>query len=197
MKKLFILLMAVGLTANTYAQSNSNFIMSYSMALPTGDLSDYIGQTSFRGISFEYNMRLKSNLELGLESGWNVFYEKVGEKVYTEETASVSGVQYRYTNAVPIIAGGKYHFTNDSKIKPYVGVGLGTLYADRDTDLGLYRISTNEWQFCVRPEVGLRYELKGAGQGKGLQIGAKYYAASGGDDLEGQSFVSLNIGFVF
>ena len=196
MKNLFILFIAVGLTANTYAQSGSNFIMSYSIALPTGDLSDYISQTSFRGISFEYNMRLKPSLELGLETGWNVFYEKVAEKVYTEETASVSGVQYRYTNAVPIIAGGKYHFKNDSKIKPYAGVGLGTLYADRDTDLGLYRISTNEWQFCVRPEVGLRYELGGQ-VGKGLQIGAKYYAASSGEDLDGQSFVSLNIGFVF
>lgn len=187
--------MAVGLTANTYAQSNSNFIASYSIAMPTGDLSDYIGQTSFRGISFEYNMRLKSNLELGLETGWNVFYEKVSEKVYTEETASVSGVQYRYTNAVPIIAGAKYHFKNDSKIKPYGGLGLGTVYVDRDTDLGMYRISNDQWQFSVRPELGIRYEYGGGG--KGLQIGAKYYANSGNDDLDGQPFVSLNIGFVF
>src|SRR6187397_1442830 len=195
MKNLFILFMAVGLGANAYAQSNSNFIASYSIAMPTGNLSDYIGQTSFRGISFEWNTRIKPNVELGLESGWNVFYEKVGEKVYTEGTASVSGTQYRYTNAVPIIAGAKYHFKNDSKIKPYGGVGLGTVYVDRDTDLGMYRISTQEWQFSVRPELGIRYEL--GGQGTALQIGAKYYANSETDNLDGQPFVAINIGFVF
>ena len=187
--------MAVGLGANAYAQSNSNFIASYSIALPMGNSSDYIGQTSFRGISFEWNTSIKPNLELGLESGWNVFYEKVGEKVYTEGTASVSGTQYRYINAVPTIGGATYHFKNDSKIKPYGGLGLGTVYIDRDTDLGMYRISNQVWQFSVRPELGIRYEM--GGQGTALQIGAKYYANSDTDDLEGQPFVAINIGFVF
>jgi hypothetical protein len=59
----------------------------------------------------------------------------------------------------------------------------------------MYRISTQEWQFSVRPELGIRYEL--GGQGTALQIGAKYYANSETDNLDGQPFVAINIGFVF
>ena len=59
----------------------------------------------------------------------------------------------------------------------------------------MYRISTQEWQFSVRPELGIRYEL--GEYGTALQLGAKYYANSNTDNLDGQPFVAINIGFVF
>src|SRR5829696_4452216 len=130
MKKILILIveLAAGFTSSIYAQERHNFIMAYSIATPAGSLSDYIGSTSFRGLSLEYNMRIKEKLDVGLESGLNSFYEKTESKVYTEKTMSISGVQYRNTQAVPIIALAKYHFNSSSKIKPYGGLGLGTIY---------------------------------------------------------------------
>ena|SRR5690349_185007 len=195
MKNLLVLLMALGLVTVTNAQvKNSNFRVSWSVAIPMGDLSDYISQTSLRGASLEYNWLLKPNLEVGLESGWNLLYERVDDKVYTYETASVSGVQYRYTNTIPIIAGVKMLAKSKSGLTPYGGVGVGTMYINRNTDFGLYRITTNTWQFSVRPEVGLRYNYK---NGMGFLLGAKYYANSSNDDLNAQSYLAINLGLVF
>ena len=160
-----------------------------------GDLQDYNSSVSFRGISLEFNKSIKQNVDVGLESGWNVFYDREDAKVYTEETASISGVQYRYTNAVPIILGGKYYFkAGNENLRPDGGVGLGTLFVNRSTDFGLYRISTEAWQFCIRPELGLRFDVPG---GAGFILGGKYYAGFETDDLSAQSYFTINIGVVF
>ncbi|MCU7552960.1 hypothetical protein OCK74_27855, partial [Chitinophagaceae bacterium LB-8] len=103
MKKIWILVLLLSCSASLWAQHHrygSSFVMSYPIAFPMGDLKDYVSKVSYRGISLEFNKWQKSNLEVGLESGWNVFYERVEDKVYTDKTASISGVQYRYTNSV-------------------------------------------------------------------------------------------------
>ena len=195
MKKLYILFIALAGALNLAAQHGSNFTMSYSIGFPMGDLKDYNTSTSFRGINLEFNKHIKENIDVGLESGWNVFYDRESAKVYTDETASITGVQYRYTNAVPIILGGKYYFkAGNENLKPYGGVGLGTLFVNRSTDFGLYRISTEAWQFCIRPELGLRFDTPG---GAGFILAGKYYAGFETDDLKAQSYLSINIGVVF
>lgn len=143
----------------------------------------------------EFNHFQSRNLNLGIETGWNVFYERVDDQVYTDKTASISGVQYRYTNAVPILAGAKYYKENNNKnLKPYLGFGLGTLYIDRYTDFGLYRIINDTWQFCLRPEIGLAY---GLGNGTALVLNGKYYAGFETNDLDAQNYVSVSLGLMF
>jgi opacity protein-like surface antigen len=193
MKKLLILLTIVVSSQAVLAQGN--FVISYPISFPMGDLKDYIGATSFRGISMEFNKRQKSNLDIGIEASWHVFYERVSEKAYTNETATITGIQYRYTNAVPLLAQFKYLKTTGSgKTMPYAGLGIGTTYVERATDLGLYRLTKNAWQFCLRPEIGIQMK---AGYGASFMLGVKYYANFKAKDLDGQSYLSINIGFVF
>jgi hypothetical protein len=195
MKNLLMLFIAIALISTSYAQvQKSNFRIAYAISIPTGDFADHIGSTSFRGASLEYNYLIMPRLEIGLESGWNLFYEKQDEKVYTEGTASISGIQYRYTNTIPIIAGAKFILGHDANLKPYGGLGIGTLYVNRYTDFGLYRLTTNTWQLAVRPELGLRYDYE---HNKALFAAVKYYVADSNDELTGQSYVSLNIGIIF
>ena len=141
----------------------------------------------------EFYWHVKPNLDAGVEVGWNVFYSKEDKKTYTEGTQSISGVQYRYTNAVPIIAGARWRKTG-GKTEPYVGAGLGTTSVNRSTDFGLYRIYNNTWQFCVRPEAGLIYKTSTY---SGLTAGVKYYANFENDDLSAQSYFTVNVGFAF
>ena len=160
MKKIFFLLFIVVCTKWAQAQHQSDFIISYPIGFPMSNLKDYISKTSFRGINMEFNRRVKPYLDAGIEIGWNVFYERVDQKVYTQGTESISGVQYRYTNTVPILVGVKYYKEGSSMAEPYIGLGVGTLYADRSTDFGLYRISVDAWQFCARPEIGVILHAK-------------------------------------
>lgn len=193
MKKIFIYFLFAVCAQQVQAQGS--FVISYPISFPMGDLSDYISETSFRGISMEFNKRQKPNVDIGMEIGWNVFYQKESSKVYTDGTQSLAGVQYRYTNAVPMYVQGKfYKATHNPSMTPYFGLGIGTMYIDRSTDMGLYRIQTNTWQFALRPEIGFKWDTN---KGTGILLGAKYHAGFGNSELDGQSFISVNIGFVF
>lgn len=194
MKKLFLFLLTGIYIHSTFAQ-HSSFTIAYPIAFPMSDLNNYISKTSFRGISFEYYRHVKQNVAVGLESGWQVFYQKENLKTYTEGTLSVSGVQYRYTNAVPIIVGGRYYKPeSNGNIVPFAGLGLGVLYVERATDFGVYRITRDAWQFCVKPELGVLFKVH---EGMDIMLAARYYAAFNANDLNGQPYLSLNIGFVF
>jgi len=122
------------------------------------------------------------------------FYQKVDSKTYTEGTAAISGIQYRYTNVAPILAEGKFYLpTKSKKAKPYVGIGVGTLYVNRSTDFGLYRITNETWQFCLRPELGFSFKPR---DGVSLFVGGKWYSGYGTSDLPGQSYISVNVGLM-
>ena len=192
MKKIIMLLLATICVGGVFAQGS--FTASYPISFPMGDLSDYIGQTSFRGVTMEFSKRVKKTIDIGLEFSWHTFYERQDKKVYTEGTASVSGIQYRYTNTMPLLAGVKYYKETDGNLKPFAGLGLGTLYVNRSTDLGMYRITTEAWQFALRPELGVLFK---AGPGVSALLGVKYYAGFGTDDLDGQSYISVNLGLMF
>jgi outer membrane protein len=200
MKNILILFLALVSAQALYAQQSSHvrassYVLTYSIGFPMSNMKDYTSKTSFRGASMEFNKGVKPNLDAGLEVGWNVFYEKVAEKTYTNETASITGVQYRYVNTVPIIAGVKYYkSTNDDNLKPFIGVGVGTLYTEHSTEFGLYVIRNDAWQFCIRPELGVEFRAKG---GFAFTLGGKYYAGFKGGNLDAQSFITINAGFVF
>jgi hypothetical protein len=193
MKYIILSLLAVVCAANVLAQGS--FIMSYPISFPMGDLHDYTTKTSFRGINLEFLKEAKPHVEVGIETGWNVFYSKEQKADYKQGTATISGVQFRYTNAVPILAEVRFLPESGSHVaNAYAGLGVGTLYVDRSTDFGLYRINSDAWQFCLRPEAGVLFNIE---PGVKAMIGVKYYAAFHANDLNGQSFLSTNIGIVF
>ena len=193
----YILLLVVFSGFMTKSEGQVNFIASYPISFPIGNMSDYVEKTSFRGLSLEVNAVHNEKIEYGVETTWNVFFQKEDEKVYNQGTASIKGVQYRYVNAVPLLAQVKYTGgdpKSSSRFAPYGGIGIGTLYVDQATDFGLYRISNEAWQFCLRPQIGLKLKND---RGPGGFVGLKYYVGFKSDDMDGQSYLSLNIGIIF
>lgn len=191
----YTILCAITLLCGIKLYSQRSFIMSYPISFPMGNLHDYITKTSWRGINLEFMKTARPGVSVGLETGWNVFYERVGKQPYKDGTTTITGVTYRYTNAVPILAESKwYPIHENKKTNPYIGVGVGTLFVSRSTDFGLYRITTDSWQFCVRPEAGVLVSIE---PGLKAMLGAKYYPGFNTDKLDGQGFLSINVGFVF
>jgi outer membrane protein W len=191
----YIILSAITLLCGINLYSQGSFIMSYPISFPMGNLHDYISKTSWRGINLEFLKHAKPGVAVGLETGWNVFYERVDKQPYKDGTTTITGVTYRYTNAVPILVESKWYPTKETKTtNPYVGLGVGTLFVSRSTDFGLYRITTDSWQFCVRPEAGVLFSIE---PGLKAMLGAKYYPGFNTDKLDGQGFLSINVGFVF
>jgi len=187
-----IITMVSGCSLNTSAQQYTSF--QYTIALPVNDLKDYIEKTSFRGFTFEYQTKVNSAVAVGVDVGYNLFYERKEYDTYYDGTAAISGIQYRYTNSIPIHLNGMYFLKEENHFNPFVGFGIGTTYTLRDTDMGLYRWEEDTWNFSLRPEAGFIYAVSAS---TGLKVALRYNAAFKTSELEDQSFFSLSTGVVF
>lgn len=197
MKKLIaIAVLALALFAQSaYGQQPGYLSFQYAMGFGAGDLGEYISAPSFRGALLEYRQPVNDNLLVGMDLGWNVFYEKMDYATYTVGTESLSGVQYRYQNEIPILVSADYLLSTENAFKPYVGLGIGTMYTERSTDMNLYRMEQNPWHFAVKPEVGFLYELSFS---TSFKFGAKYYYGFKAGNLdEPQGYISLSAGLAF
>jgi outer membrane protein W len=188
---LAILSLAI-LNAPAFAQQKGYTSVQYAFGFASGDMGKYIGKTSFRGILFEYRHHVTPSVQVGADIGWNVFYERKDYDTYTANTVSLTGVQYRYHNEIPMFISGEYFFTKDQPFTPYAGLGIGTIYSERETDMGLFYVNEDAWQFALRPEAGFLYELS---DGLAFKLAVKYYNGFKGGDLESQSYFSVSTGF--
>jgi outer membrane protein len=182
----------MGMT-NVFSQTDNHLSFQYDMSFGTGDLGDYITAPSFRGASAQYRYAVTDNVLIGFDAAWNVFYEKMDYDTYTSGTITLSGIQYRYQNEVPLLASVDYVFTPDKDFKPYIGLGIGTIYSERSTQMGIWVIEENPWQFALKPEAGILYNFA---YSSALKLGVKYYSGMGGD-LDTQGYVTVSVGFAF
>jgi len=194
MKKIFFVVLLTGIiTATQVKAQESLFSVQYSMGFAVGDLKEFNEAASFRGMSFEYRYMMQPAIGVGLETGYNLFYDRMDYATYTQGTQSVSGIQYRYTHAVPVLAAFDYYLKPDTQFNPFVGLGVGTLYTFRDLDMGMLTMESDAWQFALRPEVGCIISTQAAD----VLIGAKYFSGFKANDTEGQSYFTINVGLVF
>jgi outer membrane protein len=196
MKKIIFLTIFCSLliTSKSYSQQGSYISIQYDVSFGLGDLSDYISAVSWRGVSVEYRTQVRSNLLAGVDVGWNVFYERKEYDTYTVGTESLSGVQFRYQNSVPVFATFDYIVLSENALKPYVGLGIGTLYSERATDMNLYRLEEKTWQFALKGELGVLYELS---YKNSLKFAAKYYNGFKTSTLDSQGYISLSLGMAW
>jgi outer membrane protein W len=193
MKKIIVSLILLGAISNVKAQYITNF--SYSMSFPSGDFSNYVSDPSFRGISFGYASFVKPNVTVGINLGWNVFYEEKGYDTYTQGTESLTGKQFRTNNTAPIMVNGNYYFKQSDKINTYGGLGLGLVYNHRNTDMYVYTLDESSWNFALQPEIGIEYKTD---RKWALTAAAKYYYCfESGDISTPISYFALNLGFSY
>ncbi|MCQ4905897.1 hypothetical protein NE456_19220, partial [Odoribacter splanchnicus] len=62
---------------------------------------------------------------------------------------TITGNQYRYINPVPMLAIGRYFFTdNTTAVRPFVGLVIGTSRTDRRLEVGQFASTNSRWQFA-------------------------------------------------
>jgi len=194
MKKIFFVVLLTGIITTTQVQAQDSFYsIQYSMGFATGNLKEFNEAASFRGVSFEYRYMVQPSIGVGLETGYNLFFDRLDYATYTQGTQSLSGIQYRYTHAVPVLAAFDYYLKPDTQFNPFVGLGVGTLYTYRDLDMGMFTLESDVWQFALRPQIGVLITTPSAD----LIVAAKYFSGFKANDTEGQQYFSLNIGLVF
>ncbi|MBN7812836.1 outer membrane beta-barrel protein [Algoriphagus sp. H41] len=186
----FLLLLGIGFSAQA---QRSLYSFNYVVTVPTGNTADFIDVTSGRGFVFEYQKFIKDHLAVGGEVGHSTIFKRTENEVYTRETASLSGIQYRYQYAYPIMATAAYYHSFTDLFRPYFTLGIGTVANKRTIEMGMYQSEDTHWQFGFRPELGTLIQPS---DNVAFRVGAKYYGTVEGGGLEGQSNLSFNVGLV-
>jgi outer membrane protein W len=196
MKKriIFIAILAAGVFISPFVSAQSSTSVLYSIGIPMGSLKDHTNNVSARGVTMEWQRYINPKLSVGVNLAYSVFYESRPYGSYNQGSATLTGYQYRYNNLFPMLINGQYHFNSTSALKPYLGLGLGTVYNLRNTNMGTWTVDENNWHFLMSPEAGLVYELSPY---TAFKINAKYDNAFKISNADGFANLNFNIGMVF
>lgn len=181
------------MVSSSYAQHS--VALQYSLNFPTGNTSDYIGNVSPRGATLDYRYRIMPDLSVGFSTAWYSFYEEKSYDTYTSSNGAIdiTGKQYRYINSSPLLFTVDYYLATGETISPFIGLGIGTTYNRLDTDIGLYEIEQESWQFTLAPEVGIQVPFADALSG---YLSLRYNNSFETADLDKQAYLTLNIGLL-
>ena len=158
--------------------------LSYQISIPSGDTKDFTGATSFRGMGLDLRYKVDTDTRVGLFFGWNVFYERVEEtaELKTDHPGAVTGTQDRYINAFPIMLSVQRFFGQTGGTQPYAGLNLGGFIMSQTFDIGLSRVTDDQWQWGGAPELGIKIPLQ---YDTSLMINGKYNYAFSGESVLG------------
>jgi len=195
MKKIIIiaLIFATGAFVSNFASAQSFTSVQYSVGIPTGGLKNHVDKVSWRGFTFEYQKEVAPSISVGVNFAWSTFYERKDYDSYTVDNATLSGVQYRYDNLFPMLVNAHYTL-GTGMVVPYVGLGLGTMYDLRNTDMGMWTIEEDNWHFLTTPEAGFIFDVA---PDMSIKLNAKYDYAFKIKDADAFGNLNINLGFVF
>lgn len=180
MKKLLIIALCLfGLSPLLKAQMIN---LNYQISLPMNQVKDFTSKASFRGFDLEYHQFLGEQFSVGAAIGWDVYYKDKKNSTGNfrfrgnDNTYTITGNQYRYINFVPMLAIGRYYFTDqNSAVRPYVGLGLGTSWTEKRLEVGQFSSTISRWQFAMAPEAGMYIPVSDQ---IAFNVGARYYYAT-------------------
>lgn len=199
MKKIMIIILVVlgiGMTSRLSAQM---LTFNYKMSVPLGDSHDFVSKLSFRGMELDYHHFLTEHWAVGLNLGWSTYYRHLdyhtGRFILNGEKVTITGDQFRYLNVVPIMAKVRYQFTKgDAPVLPYVGMGIGTNWAETRLEVGDLVARERGWQFAFAPEAGMVIPF---GEHVGMNIGAQYQYSIKASGLPTLQDFSVKVGLAF
>ena len=186
MKKIYLTaLLLFGLIAGSFAQ-RSYWTFNWDMNKGLGETGDFVDKFSVRGASVDGRFFINENITVGGFLGWSTLYDKLydlppitadlGDGV----TADISGTQMRYLNTFPVLINAHYFMGDNGSIRPYAGIGIGTVYTEQRVDLGFHAFIAEKWGFAVQPEIGVFIPIGLNGPGVNLAARYLYGSTTGG-----------------
>jgi len=195
MKKVIVSLAIVAFSLQAHAQMN-NWRMTYDMAIPMGEMSDFISRDSWRGISIDSRFEIKPNITVGFLIGWQVFaqrFDNITEE-FNNGNAAVHGTQFRFINTFPMQGNVHYSFGPDFGIRPWVGMGLGTSFSDQRLQVGFYEVRRAIWSLTFTPQAGIDIPID---HSTAFTLSARYNYFLHNNQPFNYSFIVFSAGFKF
>jgi len=194
-KTISILLITFALTGSSYAQTI--FGLSYEPATPLGDMTNFIGATSLRGLSGSANWFLTNKISAGLTVQWTGFYEKEERETWNFDGYAITANAWKEFYLWSVYANGKYQFKDvedAGNFVPYIGLSVGTMYIDQNAQVGTYEVKEKNWRFAFAPEAGFRLPM-GMEKQWGFNVMLRYQMAIYNErDISMLQFLNYSVG---
>ncbi len=188
----YVLTLILVASSLQFMAAQGRFGLTYNTALPLGETADLAGKYSFRGAGIEGRWGVGSNFDIGFNASWNIFYESVSG-TFTKENTTLTGTQYRYINAYPLMFTAYKSFGNSENFLPYVGLGIGAIKADHRTEMGLWYVDSNNWHFGMAPEIGAIIPTM---RSFDFLVSIRYNYGVKAKDSPSVSYLGLNLGII-
>lgn len=199
MKKIYIIVLVLLGFMNVQGQE-SYWSINWDITMTSDETNEFIDEVGYRGLSIEGRYFLKENMSVGGFVAWDNLFDKVTDLPPIEIESNgnkghISGTQLHYLNVVPILATSHFYLKSNKDLKVFMGVGVGGVYVEQRSDLGLRSFYTDSFEFGVQPEIGV-YIPVGYG-GSGLNFAVRYLYGTGAGELESLNTLTFAIGFGF
>lgn len=198
--KIFLILpVAVILSFVAQAQQGEvRMTASLAAGMPTGDLKDLVDKTSFRGADVSVLYGLSEQISLGLNVGFQDFYQKFPRALYKlDDGSDISAVLTNSIQTIPFLATVKYDFATGGAIKPYLSAGAGGAAVISRQYVGEHPNSNDKISFAARPGAGVYIPFRKGGE-VGVNLGVNYtYIPFKQGDVSNLSYAGVTLGIGF
>ncbi len=147
--------------------------LSYEPATPIGDMTSFIENTSLGGFSASGSYFLNKKITLGFTAQWTSFYQKEERQTWQIEGGALTANAWKEFYIWNLYANAKYHFLEDARVLPFIGLSLGTAMTQQNAQLGKYEFNETYWKFALAPEVGMMIPM-GIERTWGFNVMARY-----------------------
>src|SRR5215203_5863636 len=119
---LLICLLCLGASSQ---QGTVKLDVNYKAAMPLGNFKNITDKTSLNGWEAALMYSLTNQIAVGMQTGFQDFYQKYGRQVFHSGGSDLSAVVTNSVQVMPVLLKGKYKFTDAGLVQPFVALGVG------------------------------------------------------------------------
>lgn len=156
------------------AQNELQFNLGYNVNVPAGSFKDLITRPAYKGFTGGLAYALSNQLSLGLDLGYNDYYQKYPRQVYQDgEGSNISAVVSNSIQQFPLLFMANYTLIKKGFIRPYVGAGGGVNFISFDQYLGEFDDPQSKTKWALKGEAGFYIPLSSYSS-TAIKVGASY-----------------------
>ncbi len=173
------------------------FYVSWDYNIPLTN-TNWVGDPSARGYKLGYRKFISQRFLVGLDFSQSVYDQYEPPTTFVSGDGAITTDYFKYIYSYGITLNGQYFLpVGNSKILPYVGLGVGAAFNRYAMYYNIYTEDDSSWGFLGRPEVGVLFAFSGK---VGATVSAHYdYTTARSDyfDLSNFNHYGFNVGIVF
>jgi hypothetical protein len=189
----------IGINKSNAQSFDQLMTFGWDVNIPMGS-DKWVDDVSWAGAKFEFRKMIDEKMSLGFDLSWNSYYTYVPyQTIHVNSTTDASTDAFKYLYTLPMAITADWYFDSHGIFIPYVGLGMGAMYAQPKLYFNIYEINQECWGFLLRPEVGTIIKFDPTGD-VGLMLGARYSMSTNEENsFKFSSLKSLgfNLGFVW